>query len=230
MKLLIEYGMKNKSEISQYESIASEYVGNQREFFSDKTDWTRVKLHKILKEFRNKKILDIGCGAGDDVKWCIENGIEAYGIESSKKMLDIAQKNVQKQDSIYAGSYEEIPFDDGYFDLVMGRFSLHYLKNFDVAYREIFRVLKSNGVLIIIASHPTYDAIKANDVDREGLISVKLYDGKVTVKFPPHGLKDYFSSEFFKHFILQEVDETESVDTDNPLKVPETLFYKCIRK
>ncbi|TSC54886.1 MAG: ubiquinone/menaquinone biosynthesis methyltransferase ubie [Parcubacteria group bacterium LiPW_30] len=222
--------MASKREInSQYDLIAEDYVNNQRGFFTGKDDWTRSKLKQELKKYKGKKILDIGCGAGDDIKWCEENGIEAYGVEYSEKMLNLAKNNVAYPENVKIGDYESIPFDDNYFDLVMGRFSLHYLKNFELAYKEIGRVLKSGGQLLIVASNPTYDTLKLQETDGDGLISVNLYGGRVVVKFPPHTLTDYFSREFFRQFVLQEIIESESVDAENPLKIPETLYFKAVK-
>lgn len=199
-----------------------------KDFFSDKEDWTRTVIREELKK-TSGPVLDIGCGAGDDVKWCEANNIEAFGIEPSKTMLNIAKSNVRLPEKILAGSFEKIPFQDNYFELIMGRFSLHYLNNFTKAYSEIFRVLKKGGTLLLTVSHPIFDAFNISKYKKE-LVEVKLYEGKVTVKFPPHDLSDYFSKNFLNMFELSEIMESPSIDAVNPDQIPETLYIKAIKK
>lgn len=220
--------MANDEVLKQYEEGGEDYIRNQRTFFADKEDWTRKKIRGVLKETTGK-VLDIGCGAGDDIKWCEENGIEAYGIDPSEKMVGLAKNTVGHKDKVQVGEYEKIPFLDQTFDLVMGRFSLHYLKDFSLAYKETARVLKIGGKLMLIVSHPTFDSLTINKT-KEELVSVKLYEGKVVVKFPPHKVGDYFSKQFLQNFDLQEVSESESIDADNLNKVPETLFYTATKR
>lgn len=218
------------SQAQQYDEMGEQYIQNQRSFFSGRHDWTREKIQGELRDKSGVKLLDIGCGSGDDIRWCEENEIEAYGIDSSEKMLQLAKGTVSHPERIRFGHYESIPFDAGVFDIVMGRFSLHYLRDFSNAYKEMARVLKPNGYLLQIVSHPVYDALKIVETGDEDRISVTLYDGEVIVEFPPHSITDHFSPTFFDLFQLLELDETESVDAENPHKVPETLFYKAMKR
>lgn len=221
--------MINKDVLDQYDNIGEAYINNQRMFFASKDDWSRNQLRAHLIRVGNGKILDIGCGAGDDIKWCEENALDAYGIDPSKKMCQLAKNFVSSPEKIMLGDFENIPFPDSSFDLVMGRFSLHYLKDFSKAYVEISRVLKKDGIVLLIVSHPTYDSVHQSETADE-MISVRLYDGKVTVRFPRHSLADYFSDTFLGLFDLRELNETNSVDADNPRRVPETLFYAAVKR
>jgi len=94
-----------------------------------------------------KKILDIGCGDGSFIirfrKHC-----EVFGIDISQKAIDLAKKagvNVHKVDI----SYEKLPFENGYFDIVYMGDIIEHLLNPDFAISEVFRVLKSNGFLVL---------------------------------------------------------------------------------
>ena len=212
----------------QYDQIGRQYISNQKEFFSVRKDWSREKLHTALNSVRGKKMLDIGCGGGADVLWLEEKGTEVYGIDISSSMLELARKTVKDPENIQEGSYEKIPFADNFFDIIMGRFSLHYLKNLDDSYKEIARVLKPCGIFVQLVSHPVFDAsLVPND---EGKIKVELYEGKVIVEFFSHALTDYFSPTFLNLFDLKEIDENESVDAKNPNHLPEILFYKAIKR
>lgn len=216
------------SEESQYNNIGENYVSNQRNFFQNKEDWTRNKLRSELGG-SGLVILDVGCGGGDDMKWAEGKGHEVHGIDPSEKMVQLAKSNVGHPDRVHVGSYESIPFPDEYLDMVMGRFSLHYLEDFSKAYKEITRVLKKGGKLLQVVSHPTFDQYTISQT-KEKLVSVKLYNGKITVTFPPHHLSDYFSEQFLASFDLQEIDESDSVDAENPAHIPETLYFFAIKR
>lgn len=165
-----------------------------------------------------------------DIAWCESQEIEAYGVDPSETMRKSAQEIVKNPDNILKGDYEHLPFDDASFDFVLGRFSLHYLKDFQKAYNEISRVLKTGGMLALTVSHPTFDAYLVSETPHAELISVKLFNGEVTVTYPPHSFSEYFSQTFLKLFDLSEMDESVSVDAENPRNLPETLFYTAIKR
>lgn len=221
--------MTDQEILKQYDVMGEDYVSYQRKFFSNKEDWTRTKLRSELKQVKEGPVLDIGCGAGDDVKWCEANNITAFGIEPSGTMCKLARENVGHPEHIKIGDYEDIPFPDNYFGLIMGRFSMHYLHKFSKAHQEMARTLKPGGKLLLIVSHPIFDAFTISRT-REKLVLVKLYDGKVTVTFPPHNLTDYLSEEFLQLFNLIGLAESASIDAENPDRIPETLFITAQKR
>jgi ubiquinone/menaquinone biosynthesis C-methylase UbiE len=220
--------MSKDSVSKYYDQMGEQYTLKQREFFSDKKDWSREKIRSAFNSIKGEKILDIGCGGGDDIAWFEKQGAEVYGIDISTAMLELARKNVAHPENIKEGSYQNIPFPENYFDVVLGRFSLHYLKSFDSAYKEIARVLKRDGTLVQLVSHPTFDS--SHTADSGGNIHIELYSGKVIVSFPPHTFNDYFSTTFNNLFELKGQDEDVSLDAKNPNKLPEMLFYKAIKR
>ena len=219
----------NDSHVSEYDDMGDDYVNYQRKFFASKEDWTRTKPYSELHKMKGKKVLDIGCGAGDDLAWCLKHGIDVYGIDPSHRMCELSKETSGKSDIVSVGGYEHIPFPGETFDLIFGRFSLHYLESFTDAYVEMARVMKKGAALLLVVSHPTYNVVYKMK-SGEKVISVKLYGGKVTVKFPNHEMSEYLSETFFSLFDLKELSESNSVDAENPDKVPETLYIKAIKR
>ena len=91
---------------------------------------------------QKKKGLEIGVGTG---RFAEPLGIE-YGLEPSKSMAEIAKKRGIK---IYEGVAEDIPFKDEFFDYVLMTTTLCFLKDPIKGLKEIKRILKPNGTLII---------------------------------------------------------------------------------
>lgn len=97
----------------------------------------------LLNYVRKKdKILDLGCGTGIIQRLYPYYNIK--GIDPSSEML----KHYPSFGVCKQALAEEIPFQDGSFDVVICRSVLHHLKEPRIALREIYRVLNSGGRLI----------------------------------------------------------------------------------
>ncbi|MFA5386343.1 MAG: class I SAM-dependent methyltransferase [Candidatus Paceibacterota bacterium] len=212
----------------QYNKIGNEYIEGQDSFFSERKDLGRDIVANIVGDIRGKKILDVGCGGGVDLKIFEGKGADVYGIDPSEVMVGFSKQRVKKPGNIQIGEYENIPFPDHSFDTIFGRFSLHYLKQLDKAYQEIYRVLIPGGQLFQIVSHPAFDLIYLlrEENKNQGLVTIKLYDNEVKVSFPPHTLRDYFSPLFFKFFDLSGINEYgEEELKDKEQIIPGALLY-----
>jgi len=105
----------------------------------------------------NYFILDIGCGGGGNIKLFAElmNGGKVYGIDYSETAIYISRKiNQEYIDKglveIYQGSISSLPFKDNFFNLVCGFEAYYFWPNLIKDLKEIYRVLKINGHLILV--------------------------------------------------------------------------------
>lgn len=216
---------------TQYDQIGDEYIKGQKSFYSKRDDWTRAFVDAHVGNLKDKKLLDIGCGGGMDLKIFKDRGADVFGIDPSGAMVKAAQEIVSPS-HVFIGDYEHIPFLDQSFDVVFGRFSLHYLKDFSRAYEEMRRVMIPGGKLFQIVSHPSFDLtyrLEEGHGDQE-LISVHLYDNKVRLFFPYHHLRDYFSSLFFRLFDLKAVSEHVEDEPGKGPRVPGALAYYAVAR
>ncbi|MEG6568637.1 methyltransferase domain-containing protein [Thermoanaerobacterium thermosaccharolyticum] len=107
-----------------------------------------------LKEGEN--VLDLGCGRGNDIlnaaKTIGEKGI-AVGLDLTKRMIEKAEKNREKLNiknvEFIVGDVENIPLQDGKFDVVISDCVINHAKDKEKVYREIYRVLKDGGRFVI---------------------------------------------------------------------------------
>jgi ubiquinone/menaquinone biosynthesis C-methylase UbiE len=111
----------------------------------------RRRILKLIKTKGYKKILDVCCGTGNQLKILKKHGIVGEGIDLSENMLSVALKgknsvNCKLEDAT------GISYPDENFDLVMTTFALHE-KEPEIAkkiFREMIRLIKNDGEIIIV--------------------------------------------------------------------------------
>ncbi|MDI6600788.1 MAG: methyltransferase domain-containing protein [Thermoanaerobacteraceae bacterium] len=107
-----------------------------------------------LKE--GESILDIGCGRGIDVLNAAnvigESGY-AVGIDVTPAMVKAANENLKKSEvknaSFILAEAENLPFEDDRFDVVISDCVINHSKDKEKVYRELYRVLKPGGRIVI---------------------------------------------------------------------------------
>lgn len=111
----------------------------------------RKKVLQIVKENQYKKILDVCCGTGNQLKLLKRHGIDGTGIDLSKAMLEIAESGKIKA-ICYEQDAENIDFSDKSFDMTMTTFALHEKSNSSAKtiLNEMIRLTKQNGHLIVV--------------------------------------------------------------------------------
>ncbi|MDD2708042.1 MAG: class I SAM-dependent methyltransferase [Verrucomicrobiae bacterium] len=98
-----------------------------------------------------EKILDLGCGNGVFSQWLAESGCSVVGLDFSRKAI-LRASSFQKLSVL--GVVENLPFSDASFDRVIFIEVLEHIpqENEEAVIREIFRVLKPNGILVLHTS------------------------------------------------------------------------------
>jgi ubiquinone/menaquinone biosynthesis C-methylase UbiE len=130
------------------------------------TLWRMNKSHSKLTDWglehvtigRHDSILDVGCGGGRTVGKLAAIASEGriYGVDYSEESVAATKRN--NAELVTAGRVEvrhglvsELPFGDGMFDLVTGIETHFWWPDLSAGMREILRVLKPGGTLVLIA-------------------------------------------------------------------------------
>jgi SAM-dependent methyltransferase len=117
------------------------------------TDWglTHVAIRK------GDAILDVGCGGGRTVRKLagIASSGRVYGIDSSAASVTVSRRTNKQfietgQVEIRQGSVSSLPFSDSEFDLVTAVNSHCYWPDLVTDMKEVLRVLKPGGTLMIL--------------------------------------------------------------------------------
>jgi len=152
--------MPNTEKVREmFDSIAGDYdrLNHLLSLDIDKT-WRRRSLRYFLTPECPQTILDLACGTGDysiDIARHAHPQTVVRGLDLSEGMLKIMDEKVRMaglEERVVAsqGNCEKMDFPDGCFDCVTIGFGIRNFEHREVALREIFRVLKPGGKLVIL--------------------------------------------------------------------------------
>ena len=110
-----------------------------------------------FSRFKDKKLLEVGVGAGSDFLQWVRAGTKAYGID----LTDEAVQHVKHRLSLYGLEAEQIitadsenlPFEDDTFDIVYSWGVIHHTPDTEKAMKEIIRVCKPGGKCKVMIYH-----------------------------------------------------------------------------
>lgn len=176
----------------------------QVKYGSPSTDWTkgleyRLEKTKKLVAFKDKKVLDVGCGVGMFMSKFKKLGSDVYGIDVDKEKIKIAKKSFK---NVFASPSEKLPFRKNSFDVVWLHEVIEHVDDDKQTITECFRVLKSGGKLIIFAPNRLWPfethGIFFKDKYRFGNKPIVPYlPNKWYDMLTPH-VKNYFKGDIFK--------------------------------
>lgn len=123
------------------------------------------RLAERLADFPQAKVLDMGCGAGHVSFTAAGQVAEVTAYDLSSQMLEVVTAAAKEKGFsnivTQQGYAETLPFADASFDVVISRYSAHHWHDVGQALREVKRVLKPGGVMIIMdvmsPGHPVRD-------------------------------------------------------------------------
>ena len=94
-------------------------------------------------------ILDHGAGTGAVSNYILTHcnaNISIKAVDICKPMLNKIENPVIEK---IVSTVENLPFSNNSFDIIVSRQCLHYVDDLDIAFSEIRRVLKPNGVFVL---------------------------------------------------------------------------------
>lgn len=117
-------------------------------------EWYELK--KILPDFKEKHVLDLGCGYGWHCKYAAEHKAKSVvGVDISEKMLKVAQEKNQDDKITYIHSaIEDFDTDPESYDAIISSLAFHYIKDYDRLINNIYKWLKPNGEFVFSVEHP----------------------------------------------------------------------------
>ena len=140
-----------------FNSIASDYdrLNHILSLNIDK-GWRRKAVKEIADKDSPVKVLDVACGTGDftiEIAKKVSAGSEVIGVDISEGMMEIGKEKMLKAGvtaEMTVADCEALPYDQNTFDRIAVGFGVRNFEHLDLGIREMCRVLKPDGKLVIL--------------------------------------------------------------------------------
>lgn len=136
--------------------VESEYLS--KKFFEEYTNFRYAKTHHLLKYIdwqsaSGKDVLEIGLGIGADATLWAKYAKSYTGIDLTDEAVKATQIHLQLRNlngNIRKDNAEKMIFDNNSFDIVYSHGVLHHIHSIENAFKDVFRVLRKDGVFIVM--------------------------------------------------------------------------------
>ena len=128
------------------------------------------------RERKDVQILEVGCGTGSNLWFAAREGFSVAGLELQSDAVRLARERFEEDRLVgdfKVGSFTDIPFPDGAFDLVIDRAALTCASFADMttAIDEIGRVIKPGGRLFYNCYSAQHSSAQAGEIVGHGTVT-----------------------------------------------------------
>jgi len=150
---------------SYFDEIATGWEKLREGFFSDRI---REKAIFAASVGAGRVAADIGAGTGFIAEGLVRRGVKVIAVDESEKMLDELSRRLPIGSvDCRLGSAERIPIEDEAVDYVFANMLLHHVEEPSRAIREMARVLRPGGVVLITdLDRHEFEFLKTEQHDR----------------------------------------------------------------
>ena len=102
-------------------------------------------------------VLDVACGTGNATIPAAQAGGQVTGVDLTPELLEVAGQRATRagvEIALREGDAEELPFDDGHFEVVVSSFGSMFAPRHEVVADELVRVLAPGGRLGVASWTP----------------------------------------------------------------------------
>lgn len=138
-------------------------MSSSKQYFADVAEaWDEIRSGFFTEAMRDAAIArarlpeaavvaDVGTGTGFVLQGLVNEAAELVGFDESAEMLEVAQRNLADHPRLRLRLAEgqNLPAEDDYFDAVFANMYLHHAPEPHQAIREMVRILKPGGKLVI---------------------------------------------------------------------------------
>jgi ubiquinone/menaquinone biosynthesis C-methylase UbiE/uncharacterized protein YbaR (Trm112 family) len=128
--------------------LDSANIGTKMERASEKAFQSRIDFP--LEELKGKLILDVGCGMGRYAEIATRFGGDVIGVDLSYA-VDTALKNLGLKKNVHLVQADvfNLPFNEEIFDFIYSYGMLHHTSDCKMAFKQLPRLLRKNGIISI---------------------------------------------------------------------------------
>jgi len=199
---------------------------------------------RLLGDVKDKDVLEIGCGGGQNTIVLAKWGARSVGLDISEEQLKHARKLAKKEKvevPFYVGNMEDLsPFHNESFDIVLSSFAVGYVDDLAKTFREVFRVLRKKALFVFCDVHPVAKRGRPIRYGKRRIWGISNYfdtrtrmwtwkaDGKVARFRGYHRtIQDFFNLLVNTGFVVEKVLEPQpyAVDKMNAAEMKRIPYF-----
>lgn len=171
----------------------------------------------LKKNYKNKKVIEIGFGSGNNLWFLGTLGLDLYGIEVHQEIIDAARSKLERlgyRATLKVGTNRNIPFGDNKFDFLVSWNVLHYEnseKKILEALKEYRRILKPGGRFFISTTGPKHKILLGSETLGKHLYRIKREDdfrkGEIFFYFDAPNYITFYFSKYFSNIMIGRVHD-----------------------
>ena len=203
---------------------------------------TKPVPHDWFLPFKGCKILGLASGGGQQMPIFAALGAEVTVLDYSERQLEkevmMSKKEGYNIRIVRADMTEKLPFEDGEFDLIFSPVSFVYVEDIEPIFKECYRILRPNGVLLcgldngvnfisnnedVIENQFPFNPLKNKDQYK------MLQDDDCGIQFS-HNMEENIGGQLKAGFTLVDIyDDYNGEGRLNDLKIPTFIATKAIK-
>lgn len=164
---------------------------SKRNFLRYPADWI-IRFHNMYlrPNIPKGRILDYGCGSGNNSIFFIEQGYETYGVDVAVASPALVKANLQSRHldpqladrfSIISPDSTDLPFESASFDVILSNQVLYYLpseEHIKKVCRELSRCLRPDGMVFFTMMGPRnhYISHHAKQIHGQRVYEIEIDD------------------------------------------------------
>jgi ubiquinone/menaquinone biosynthesis C-methylase UbiE len=143
--------------------IAQQAYDDLAELYAQRVDtkahnayYERPATLSLLPDVTGKHVCDAGCGPGVYAEWLVEHGAQVVAFDVNHKMVGLAKERLGEKAQVLLASLDEplVFLADASFDIIVAPLVMDYVEDWTSTFKEFYRVLMSEGVLVFSIEHP----------------------------------------------------------------------------
>lgn len=146
---------------------------------------------RLLGNLAGKRVLDLGCAAGQNLAVMAKQGAVAIGLDFASDQLAAARRLAEQQKvrvELHKGDLAELVFlRADSIDVAFSAYALGLVTDLNRVFRQVHRVLKQGAPLVFSMPHPASHLIDDDDPDQPLLIRRSYFD-RTSVNYDWEGL------------------------------------------
>ena len=159
--------MNSNQILDENKQIYRDFYSKEERFLRYPADWViRFHARYLSRNIPGGRVLDYGCGGGNNSMFFIEKGYETYGVEVADAALPLIKANLESKHldpsladrfSIIPPDSTSLPFESGFFDFILSNQVLYYLpsqEQIKSVCKELSRCLRPGGAVFFTMMGP----------------------------------------------------------------------------